>query len=58
MVENSNATFKEADKLKGMSNYYVWSLKMRAVLRVESQWAITETAQTHTVYPVTIDGET
>ena len=43
MAENSNISFRENDKLKGSSNYYVWALKMRAVLRGEGQWTITET---------------
>jgi len=33
------------------------SLKMRVVLKAESQWAIIETEQAHAVFPVTIDGE-
>ena len=36
MEENSNVAFHESDKLKGLSNYYVWSLKIRAVLRVKA----------------------
>ena len=35
MAENSNISFRENHKLKGSSNYYVWALKMRAVLRGE-----------------------
>jgi hypothetical protein len=35
MAENSNVTFREVDKLKDLSNYYVWALKMRANLRAE-----------------------
>ena len=57
MAENSNISFRENDKLKGSSNYYVWALKMRAVLRGEGQWTITETEQRLQTFPVTIDGE-
>lgn len=57
MSESSNVAFREGDKLKGLSNYYVWALKMRAVLRAEGQWAITEEEQSPTAFPVTIDGE-
>jgi len=49
--------FREGDKLKGLANYYVWALKMRAVLKAEGQWAITETQQEHIEFPVRIDGE-
>jgi len=57
MGENTNITFREGDKLKGMSNYYVWALKMRAILCAEGQWAITESEQIHVVFPVSIDDE-
>ena len=58
MTENSSISIKEGDKLKGMSNYYVWALKMRAILRVENQWSVTEAEQAPTVFPANIDGET
>ena len=58
MVEITNVAFREGDKLKGASNYYVWALKMRAVLRAEGQWSITETEQRPAAYPAMIDGET
>jgi len=57
MVESTSVTIREGDKLKGMSNYYVWALKMRANLRAEGKWAITAEEQSHTIFPVTIDGE-
>ena len=57
MAENLNISFRENDKLKGSSNYYVWALKMRAVLQGEGQWTITETEQRPQTFPVTIDGE-
>jgi len=57
MTESSSVAFREAEKLKGMQNYYVWALKMRAVLRAEGQWAITENEQLPTAYPIMIDGE-
>ena len=49
--------FREGDKLKGSSNYYVWAPKMRAILCAEGQWTITATEQTYTMFLVTIDGE-
>ena len=57
MTDSNNSVFKEGDKLKGSSNYYVWALKMRAILRAEGQWAVTEIQQTPTVFPVSIDDE-
>jgi len=39
-------------------NYYVWALKMKAMLRVEGQWGITEMEQIPAVFPTVIDGET
>ena len=58
MVEFTNAAFREGDKLKGASNYYVWALKMRAVLQAEVQWSIIEGKQRPATYPTMIDGET
>ena len=58
MTENSSISIREGDKLKGMSNYYVWALKMRAILRAENQWSVTEAEQAPTVFPANIDGET
>jgi len=40
MVESSSIIIREGDKLKGMANYYVWALKMRAILRTENQWSV------------------
>jgi hypothetical protein len=57
MSENSNIGFREVDKLKGLSNYYVWGLKIRAYLRGESQWTIIESEQKPVVFPTLIDGE-
>jgi hypothetical protein len=45
----------KANKLTGTSNYYVWSLKMRAILRREGMWDITENAFNLDAYPVVID---
>jgi len=56
--QNGSVAFWETDKLKGLSNNYVWSLKMRAMLRVEGQWGVTSVEQNHTTFPITIDGET
>lgn len=58
MAEMTNAAFREGDKLKGSSNYYVWALKMQAVLRAEGQWSVTETEQNPINFPVVIEGET
>jgi hypothetical protein len=57
MAENMSVAMREGDKLKGSSNYYVWSLKIRAMLRAEGQWGITESEQNPAVFPATIDGE-
>jgi hypothetical protein len=57
MGDSSSITIRDADKLKGQHNYYVWSLKLRAILRGENLWAISETVQNPVVYPATIDGE-
>lgn len=35
--------FGEANKLAGLTNYYVWSLKVLALLRAEGLWELTET---------------
>jgi hypothetical protein len=57
MGDSSSITIRDADKLKGQHNYYVWALKLRAILRGENLWAISETVQNPVVYPATIDGE-
>jgi len=58
MADSSSVAFREGDKLKGFPNCYVWALKMRAMLRAEGQWIVTETKQTHVAFPVVIEGET
>ena len=55
--QNSNISIRETNKLKGLSNYYVWGLKLREILRGESLWAITEEEITLDLYPVTVDRE-
>lgn len=55
MMENS--TMKEREKLRGIENYYVWSLKIRGILRAESLWTITETKQSPIAYSINVDGE-
>ena len=55
--QNNNVSIREIDKLKGLSNYYVWGLKLRAILRGESLWAITEEEIRPDQYPVMVDGE-
>jgi hypothetical protein len=39
---HSNREIGEANKLARLSNYYVWSLKIRALMRVEGLWELTE----------------
>jgi hypothetical protein len=46
----------KANKLTGTSNYYVWSLKMRAILLREGMWDITKNAFNPDAYPMVIDG--
>jgi hypothetical protein len=46
----------ETNKLIGTSNYYVWSLKMKAILCREGSWDITENAFNPEAYSVVIDG--
>jgi len=42
MTNSTSITIREGDKLKGMTNYYIWALKMTAILRAKIQWAVTE----------------
>lgn len=56
MTSESSAA-KEIEKLKGTENYYVWSLKLRTILRSERLWALTKTKQSPSVFPTTINGE-
>ena len=57
MADSSSVILRKEDKLKGSANYYVWALKLRAMLKAEGQWGITKTQQIPTVFPVTIDGD-
>ena len=57
MGDSSSITIRDADKLKGQHNYYVWALKLKAILRGENLQAISETVQNPLVYRTTIDGE-
>ena len=57
MAESMTIAIREGDKLIGSTNYYVWSLKMRAMLRAESQWGITESEHYPAAFSATIDGE-
>ena len=57
MGNSSSITIRNADKLKGQQNYYVWALKLRAILRGENLWTISEILQNPMVYPATINGE-
>jgi hypothetical protein len=57
MPENSsNISIGESNKLAGTSNYYVWSLKMRAILRRKNQWDVTERKIEPAAFPTNIGG--
>jgi len=58
MADSSSVAFREGDKVKGFPNYYVWALKMRAILRAKGQWIVTETEHTLAAFLVVIEGET
>jgi hypothetical protein len=47
----------DSNKLEGLANYYIWSLKMCTVLRGENIWDFTERKITPASYPVTIGGK-
>ena len=57
MSESTGINIRDTDKLKGQENYYVWALKLRAILRGENLWSIIEAVQSPLAYPATIDGE-
>ena len=57
MFEGMSNVFREGDKLNGLSNFYVWSLKREAVMRGEGLWVVIKMAQNPQAYPATIDGE-
>jgi len=42
MGDNRNVLVGDANKLIGLENYYVWSLKMRAILGRENWWPTVE----------------
>jgi hypothetical protein len=43
--------FGEANKLVGLSNYYVCSLKVRALLRAKGLWELTDTQFSPVSFP-------
>ena len=57
MSDNSSDNIIDSDKLRGQENYYVWALKLRAILRGENLWTITDSVQSPLAFSVTIDGE-
>ena len=57
MSDSSSINIRDTDKLKSQENYFVWALKLRAILRGENLWSITESVQSPLAYPATIDGE-
>ena len=52
-----NTIVKGEDKLIGVDNYPIWSLKMRSFLRSESLWEFTEAEMKPASFPITIEGE-
>lgn len=56
MGDNRNVSVGDSNKLTGLDNYYVWSLKMWVILRQENWWQITETRFQPKVFPVNVGG--
>jgi hypothetical protein len=54
---HSNREIGEANKLAGLANYYVWSLKIRALLRAEGLWELTKTQFLPASFPADYSGE-
>ena len=46
----------ESSKLLGVSNYYTWQLKMKAILRRENVWELTEHHVTPAIFPAVVLG--
>ena len=46
----------ESSKLVGVSNYYTWQLKVRAILRRENVWELTENHVTPAIFPAVVLG--
>jgi hypothetical protein len=58
MGDASNLSLREVDKLKGQTNYYVWSLKVRAIMRAEGMWTYSESEIPNpATFPTVVDGE-
>ena len=54
---HSNREIREANKLAGFANYYVWSLKIRALLRAKGLWELIETEFLLASFPADYLGE-
>lgn len=52
-----SGSMRESDRLKGLSSYFVWSVKTQTNLRVDGHWLITKTKQSPQAYPLTISGK-
>jgi hypothetical protein len=54
---SDHISIRDVDKLKGLQNYYVWSFKLRTILRSKGVWAFSEEVTTPANFPATIDGK-
>lgn len=53
-MSDKNVSIGDTNKLTGVNNYYVWSLKMCAILRRENWWNLTETAFNPEAFPANL----
>ena len=51
------AILEKSEKLKGIENYHIWSLKTKRNLRAESFWYITEEERKPETFPATMENE-
>jgi len=42
MIEKKNVSIGKPNKLKGLSNYHVWKLKMKEFFWSENLWEVVE----------------
>ena len=52
-----DTVIKESEKLRGTKNFYIWSLKMKRNLRVESLRYITDEERKADSFTITLEGK-
>jgi hypothetical protein len=53
---HGSMSIRDANKLIGINNYYIWQVRMKIILRRENVWDLTENHVQPTKFPITVLG--